>query len=292
MHSIIAWRIFMRALGIGASVFTLMAVESAAAQTMLPTVTVEAPKVRARKAVRPSATPSASAQTARRAVRGPARTRPVRVAGPARARPAGPSGGPSAGASSTAETPSFTPSVLRSPPGQTVTTVPSEIIRNTPVFTVGDLLQYSPGVSTKVGNGPRDIGISIRGSNARNGFGVRNIVVLEDGFPVTQPDGLSRTDLIDPHAYGAVDVFRGPSSALFGNYATGGAVNFRMRTGAEIDGAEIGTDFGSYGYLNSYLIAGKASGAFDLSLFASDVRGDGYISHSQFNTQTINFVGR
>jgi outer membrane receptor protein involved in Fe transport len=52
--------------------------------------------------------------------------------------------------------------------------------------------------------------------------------VLEDGFSVTQPDGLSRTDLIDPHAYGAVDIYRGPSSAMFGNYATGGAINFRL----------------------------------------------------------------
>ena len=37
---------------------------------------------------------------------------------------------------------------------------------------------------------------------------IRNIQVFEDGFPVTQPDGLSRTDLTDPHAYGAIDVIR------------------------------------------------------------------------------------
>ena len=49
---------------------------------------------------------------------------------------------------------------------------------------------------------------------------------------MTQPDGLSRTDLPDPHAYGAIDVIRGPSSASYGNYATGGAINFRLRTGA------------------------------------------------------------
>jgi iron complex outermembrane recepter protein len=92
------------------------------------------------------------------------------------------------------------------------------------------------------GNGPRDIGISIRGSNARNTFGIRNIVVLEDGFPVTQPDGLSRTDLMDPHAYGGVDVYRGPSSAMFGNYATGGAINFRLWRGGEINGARYGIE--------------------------------------------------
>ena len=166
-----------------------------------------------------------------------------------------------------------------------------ERIKNEPAFTVQDLLQESPGVSFKQGNGPRDLGISIRGSNARNGFGIRNIVVLEDGFPVTQPDGLSRTDLTDPHAYGGVDVYRGPSSAMFGNYATGGAVNFRLWRGGEINGARFGTEGGSFGYLNNYAIIGGKSDTFEGAAFGSDVRGDGYISHSSFNTQTINALG-
>ena len=109
-----------------------------------------------------------------------------------------------------------------------------------PVFNISDLVKDVPGVSLKQGNGPRDMTVSIRGSGARTGFGVRNIVLFEDGFPVTQPDGLGRTDLIDPHAYSGVDVWRGPSSALFGNYATGGAINFRTRPGGEIDGVEYG----------------------------------------------------
>mgnify|MGYP003401648063 CR=1 FL=1 len=93
-----------------------------------------------------------------------------------------------------------------------------------PGLAVADVLRESPGISVKQGNGPRDIGISIRGSNARNGFGIRNLLIFDDGFPVTQPDGLSRSDLIDPRAYSAIDVIRGPSSALYGNYATDGAL--------------------------------------------------------------------
>lgn len=181
--------------------------------------------------------------------------------------------------------------VYREPTGQTFTSIDAETHKNTPLFTAADLLIYSPGMSFKAGNGPRDVGISIRGSGARNGFGIRNIFLLEDGFPVTQPDGLGRADAIDPHAYSGVDVYRGPSSALFGNYANGGAINFRTRSGAEIDGFVYGNEFGSFGYINNYLNAGKAVGDFDISLFASDVRGEGFIQHSQFDTQTINFKG-
>jgi iron complex outermembrane receptor protein len=178
--------------------------------------------------------------------------------------------------------------MVTQPTAQTVTTVSQERIRDAPAFSVEDLLEESPGVSMKQGNGPRDIGISIRGSNARNGFGIRNIVVLEDGFEVTQPDGLSRTDLTDPHAYSGVDVYRGPSSAMFGNYATGGAINFRLRPGGDINGMINGIEGGSFGYLNNWSFVGNKSANFEGSIFASDVRGTGFIANSTFNTQTLN----
>ena len=244
---------------------------AAEAQTSLPAVTVEAPR----------------ATAARPAARKPA----VRSSARTQARP--PSANPAPSASLTA---GITPSVARAllyqaPNGQTETTIDRSQFDNRPAFSVADVLRESPGISVKQGNGPRDIGISIRGSNARNGFGIRNLVIFDDGFPVTQPDGLSRSDLIDPKAYGAIDVIRGPSSALYGNYATGGALNFRTRPGGTIDGAEYGVEGGSFGYLNNYMTYGKKVGNFEGSLFASDARGDGFIGNSWFNTQTVNFLG-
>ena len=185
------------------------------------------------------------------------------------------------------------PNFLQQPGGQPETTVTRDYIKASPASAVDDLVLGSPGVDVKLGNGPRDYGLSIRGSNASNGFGVRNIVLMEDGFPVTQPDGLSRTDLIDPHAYSGVDVWRGPSSALFGDYATGGAMNFRLRRGSDINGFIAGSEAGSFGYLNNYFLMGGTNKGennqkFEGSLFASDQRGDGYISHFSYNTQTVN----
>jgi iron complex outermembrane recepter protein len=73
--------------------------------------------------------------------------------------------------------------LYQAPPGQTETTIDRSQFDNRPAFSIGDVLRDSPGISVKQGNGPRDVGISIRGSNARNGFGIRNIVIFEDGFP-------------------------------------------------------------------------------------------------------------
>ncbi|SFR76264.1 TonB-dependent receptor family protein [Sphingomonas jatrophae] len=175
--------------------------------------------------------------------------------------------------------------------GQTVTTVDDRAFRNTPATTIADIVKLSPGVAVIQGNGPRDVGVSIRGSNARNSFGARNIQVFEDDFPVTQPDGLARFDLTDPHAYGAVDVVRGPSSARYGNYALGGAVNFRTRRGRDIDGLEAGFDAGGDGYANFYATLGGAGATHEYSLFGSFARADGATGHTGYETGTINAYG-
>ena len=54
---------------------------------------------------------------------------------------------------------------------------------------------------------------------------------------------------------------------------------------------DIGIEGGSFGYLNNYAIIGGRNDRLEGTAFASDVRGDGYISHSSFNTQTLNALG-
>jgi iron complex outermembrane receptor protein len=174
--------------------------------------------------------------------------------------------------------------------GQTTNTVTRNDFKDQANVSIGDVLLQAPGVTVSQGNGPRDVSISIRGSNARQTYGVRNIQVFEDGFPVTQPDGLSRTDLTDPHAYNSIDVVQGPSSAAYGNYATGGALLYHTIPGKDIQGFDLGTDGGSFGYLNNYGTAGFAGPGWQVSLFGSNVRGDGFTTHSRYDTATANLL--
>lgn len=174
------------------------------------------------------------------------------------------------------------------PTGQTAHSVTAEEISRAPAFSISDVLAAVPGVTLAQGNGPRDVSISVRGSNARQTYGVRNLVVFEDDFPVTQPDGLARTDLTDPHAYERIDVMQGPSSALYGNYAIGGALKFYLRPGRSLNGAELGIEAGDEASRNVYLLAGAGSDRAEASGFASQVRGDGDRLHTEFRTATIN----
>lgn len=107
--------------------------------------------------------------------------------------------------------PGSSPSLIEQPLGATAARVGrTDTIENRPATSIGSVLLDSPGVTVRQGNGGRDVVISIRGNNARCTGVIRNMVVLEDGFLLTQPDGASRFDLVDPRAYRRIDVFRGP----------------------------------------------------------------------------------
>src|SRR4051812_17486524 len=75
-------------------------------------------------------------------------------------------------------------------------------------------------------NPAQDPRVSIRGFGARSAFGVRGVRVLQDGVPVTLPDGQTPVDVLDLQGAGRVDVVRGSASSLYGN-AAGGVIDVR-----------------------------------------------------------------
>ncbi len=174
------------------------------------------------------------------------------------------------------------------PRGTTRSTVKRNQLDNQPAKDFRESLESQPGIILRKRNGPRDYSIGIRGFGAKQGFGVRKIRLSEDGFDLTQSDGLSRLDLQDPWFMEAIDVERGAASAIHGNYALGGAVNFRTRRGRDINGVETFTSVGSYGYQKYGTAIGKEYKHMDAAVFFSHERGDGYQEHSDFSTTTVN----
>lgn len=167
-------------------------------------------------------------------------------------------------------------------------TIPAET-ESQPTRTMKESMESLPGVVLRQANGPRDFSIMIRGQGAKTTFAIRDIKVYEDGFVQTQSDGLSRLDLHDPWFMRSVEVIRGASSSLYDNYALGGMVHFRTRRGSDIRGLETLFLGGSYGYQKYGVAIGQETERFDVSMFGSHVAEDGYVQHSNYNTQTINF---
>ncbi|HMS85798.1 MAG TPA: TonB-dependent receptor [Nitrospira sp.] len=167
-------------------------------------------------------------------------------------------------------------------------TVPSET-ESQPTRSMKESMESLPGVVLRQANGPRDFSIMIRGQGAKTTFAIRDIKVYEDGFVQTQSDGLSRLDIHDPWFMRSVEVIRGASSSLYDNYALGGMVHFRTRRGSDIRGLETFFSGGSFGYQKYGIAIGQETDRFDVSMFGSHVSEEGYIRHSNYNTQTINF---
>jgi iron complex outermembrane receptor protein len=167
-------------------------------------------------------------------------------------------------------------------------TVPAET-ESQPTRTMKESLESLPGVVLRQANGPRDFSIMMRGQGAKTAFAVRDIKIYEDGFIQTQSDGLSRLDIHDPWFMRSTEVIRGASSSLYDNYALGGMMHFRTRRGSDINGFETFLSGGSYGFFKQAFAVGQQYQNLDVSLFASNVAEDGFIRHSDYTTQTLNF---
>ncbi|MBS0181547.1 MAG: TonB-dependent receptor [Nitrospira sp.] len=167
-------------------------------------------------------------------------------------------------------------------------TVPSET-ESQPTRTMKESMESLPGIVLRQANGPRDFSMMIRGQGAKTAFAIRDIKVYEDGISQTQSDGLSRLDIQDPWFMRSVEVIRGASSSLYDNYALGGMVHFRTRRGSDIHGLETFLSGGSYGYQKYGVAIGQETEKFDIAMFGSQMAADGFIQHSNYNTQTINF---
>ena len=169
------------------------------------------------------------------------------------------------------------------------TAVVTDVLRARPGLSLDESLRPVPGlfVSNRhnLSQGDR---LSLRGLGARAAFGVRGLMVLLDGIPLTMPDGQSQLNNLDLGATGRVEVLRGPSSALYGN-AGGGVI--AAHTSAPADAAwrvEPRVVSGSHGLLRLQTrLSGQTA---DTRYFASvyDLRSEGYRDHADARARGLN----
>ncbi|MBC7743532.1 MAG: TonB-dependent receptor [Flavobacterium sp.] len=63
---------------------------------------------------------------------------------------------------------------------------------------------------------PGSYRLSIRGSLLRSPFGIRNVKVYNDAFPLTDAGGNTYLNLIDPESVNSIEILKGPDGSLFG----------------------------------------------------------------------------
>ena len=159
-----------------------------------------------------------------------------------------------------------------------------------PTLGFNESLNRVPGVFVQNSyNYAQNQRISIRGFGTRSAFGVREIKVLVDGIPETQPDGQTQLDNIDLGATQRIEVLRGPASSLYGN-SSGGVINIITEDGPPTPFLETRLMGGYYGLQKYQAKTGGQVGNLNFLFNTSYLSLNGYRDHSR--EQNVLFTGK
>ena len=149
-----------------------------------------------------------------------------------------------------------------------------------PGINLSEVLGGVPGLLARDRqNYAQDVQISVRGFGARSTFGIRGVRLYVDGIPATMPDGQGQVSNVDLGSAAAVEVLRGPFSALYGN-SSGGVVQVFTEDGAGAARLTVGAGGGSNGQQRYDAKLSGAQGPLDYVASVSHFRTDGYRDHS------------
>jgi iron complex outermembrane receptor protein len=114
---------------------------------------------------------------------------------------------------------------------------------------IKDAVRGTPGVLIESKNGGYDARLIIRGAGQKANYGVREIMVLRDGVPMTDPDSFSRFDFIDTQDIERIEITKGPGS-LYGSGSAGGTIQIISKSVFDVDGNRVKIGVGEQGQEN------------------------------------------
>lgn len=153
----------------------------------------------------------------------------------------------------------------------------------TPANSPWDLFRQAAGLEThQQGQGPAFASdLSVRGFSSDHST---DLAMHIDGVPNNEPvnghaEGYNDLSLLFPQIISGIDIVKGPTSALYGNFAFGGAVN--VRTLSRFSGIDMSVGSGSVGQVQGYLITGFDHAATGGVFAIQGSRDDGWRAHSE-----------
>jgi len=163
-----------------------------------------------------------------------------------------------------------------------------EIQPQRPGVNLSEALGRVPGVFVRNRqNFAQDLQVSSRGFGARASFGVRGVRLVQDGVPLTMPDGQGQTGLFDLDSAERIEVLRGPFAALYGN-SSGGLVTVFTEDPPPQPTLGLRAGAGSYGARKLGAEFGATSGSFGARADVSRFRTDGWRDHSRARRDLAN----
>lgn len=169
---------------------------------------------------------------------------------------------------------------------QAILQVPSSVslisakqLRNQPGISMLPALNSVPGIRMEE-RSPGSYRLSIRGSSLRSPFGVRNVKIYLDEFPLTDAGGNTYLNLIDVNSLHNMEVLKGPDGSLFGANSGGVVLLNPVDKRADSSWVKAGITGGSYGLFQEQLAFQKKFKNQYLNFNQSYQTSEGYREHS------------
>jgi outer membrane receptor protein involved in Fe transport len=164
-----------------------------------------------------------------------------------------------------------------------VVRVTSAMIAQAPSNSPYELLRQTAGVEAhEQGQGPGFASdVSIRGFSSDHST---DVALWIDGVPINEPvnghaEGYNDFSLLFPQAVSEIDVIKGPTSALYGNFAFSGVVN--VRTLEHVDATRVELSAGNFGTYDGALLTGFDHGGTRAVLGLRATHEDGWRRHAE-----------
>jgi iron complex outermembrane receptor protein len=168
-------------------------------------------------------------------------------------------------------------SILQVP--SSVSLISSRQLRNQPGISMLPALNSVPGIRMEE-RSPGSYRLSIRGSSLRSPFGVRNVKIYLDEFPLTDAGGNTYLNLIDVNSLNNMEILKGPDGSLFGANSGGVVLLNPVDKRADSSWLNAGISGGSYGLFQEQIALQKKFKKSYLNINQSYQQSDGYREHS------------
>lgn len=132
---------------------------------------------------------------------------------------------------------------------QSIAVVNAQTIEDKNVLDVSRALENIPGVNVESSTNSPSPRLIIRGAGLKASYGVREIMVIKDGVPMTDPDSFTRFDYIDMQDVESIEVQKGPGSISAIN-TTGGVIQLITKSVFKEDTNSIKLGLGDDGQRN------------------------------------------
>ena len=155
---------------------------------------------------------------------------------------------------------------------------------------IKDAVKGTPGVLIDSKSGGYSSRLIIRGAGQKANYGVREIMVLRDGVPMTDPDSFSRFDFIDTQDIERVEITKGPGS-LYGSGSSGGTIHIISKSVFDPGNDRIKAGIGEQGQNNLHFRYATDINDSNVLLVTGSHRAadNDWREWNQFDTQQLSF---